>query len=99
MTHIVCEARGAKEDAELELAFRRIRDGSNYFKKCLPFELIIADKKCNSEGLQLADLVARPIGLSILRPEQENRAVTILDAKYYRDRSGNKQGFGLKVFP
>lgn len=98
-THLVCEARGAKEDKELELEFRRIRDGGNYFNKPLPFELIIADKKTNSEGMQLADLTARPIGLSILRPDQENRALTALESKFYRDGAGNKIGMGLKVFP
>ncbi len=99
LTYLVCEARGAKEDAELELEFRRIRDGGNYFNKPLPFALIIADKKTNSEGMQLADLTARPIGLSILRPDQENRALAILERKFYRDGAGNKIGMGLKVFP
>lgn len=97
--HLVCEARGAKEDAELELEFRRIRDGNNFFHKPLPFELIIADKKSNSEGMQLADLTARPIGLSVLRPNQANRAMDVLERKFYRDGAGNKQGMGLKVFP
>ena len=99
LTHVVCEARGSKEDAELELEFRRICDGANFFHKPLPFNLIVADKKTNSEGLQLADLTARPIGLSVLRPEQENRAGKVLEGKYYRDDAGNMQGVGLKVFP
>jgi hypothetical protein len=59
----------------------------------------VADKKANSEGLQLADLTARPIGLSALRPEQENRAAAVLEGKYYRDQNGKKLGIGLKVFP
>lgn len=99
LTYLVCEARGAKEDAELELEFRRIRDGSNFFNKPLPFDLIISDKKTNSEGMQLADLTARPIGLSVLRPEQANRAFAVLEGKFYRDGAGNKHGMGLKVFP
>lgn len=99
LTYIVCEARGAKEDNELELEFRRICDGGNYFRKPLPFDIIIVDKKTNSEGLQLADLTARPIGLSVLRPDQENRAVTILKKKLYRDGFGRTDGFGLKCFP
>lgn len=99
LTYIVCEARGAKEDAELELAFRRIRDGANYFHRRLPFDLIMADKKTNSEGLQLADLTARPIGLTVLRPGQANRAAEVLEEKFYRDRTGSKLGMGLKVFP
>ena len=84
------EARGAKEDAELELEFRRIRDGRNFFSKLLPFELIIADKRTNSEGMQLADLTARPIGLSVLRPEQSNRALAVLEKKFCRDGSGRR---------
>ena len=99
LTYLVCEARGPKEDAELELEFRRIRDGANYFHKPLPFDLIMADKKTNSEGLQLADLTARPIGLTVLRPEQNNRAALVLEGKFYRDKAGNKLGMGLKVFP
>lgn len=99
LTYIVCEARGQKEDSELELEFRRICDGTNYWQKKLPFDLIMADKKTNSEGLQLADLTARPIGLSVLRPDQYNRASTVLEGKFYRDKAGNKQGIGLKVFP
>jgi hypothetical protein len=99
LTYVVCEARGAKEDAEMELEFRRICDGANYFHKPLPLDLIIADKKTNSEGLQLADLTARPIGLSVLRPEQENRAVSVLEKKFYRNGYGEKDGTGLKVFP
>jgi hypothetical protein len=99
LTHLVCEARGAKEDAELELEFRRIRDGRNIFNKPLPFELVVADKKTNSEGMQLADLTARPIGLSVLRPEQANRTHAVLEKKFCRDGNGVKAGVGLKVFP
>ena len=98
ITHFVFEARGKNEDRELELAFRRVCDGSNFQSCKLPFELIIADKLSNSEGLQLADLTARPIGLSILRPEQPNRARDILESKF-STHYGRKNGIGLKVFP
>lgn len=99
ITHIVCEARGPKEDAQMHAEFVRICEGANMLRCKLPFELVIADKKTNSEGLQLADLVARPIGLSVLRPEQSNRAAQILEKKFYRNSCGQKEGFGLKVFP
>jgi len=99
LTYLICEARGAKEDSDLELEFRRICNGENYFHCPLSFDIIIVDKKTNSEGLQLADLMARPIGLSVLRPEQPNRTRDILEKKYYRDGNGKKEGFGLKRFP
>jgi len=103
-TFVVVECRGKKEDSELELEFRRICDGNNRLNKTLPFEVLFADKKALSSGLQLADLVARPIGLSVLRPEQENRAFDVLKEKFYCDggRAGigkDYQGLGLKIYP
>lgn len=103
-THIVVECRGDKEDRDLELEFRRICDGNNRFNKSLPFEIIFSDKKVMSSGLQLADLVARPIGLHTLRPEQPNRAFDVLKEKFYcnggRDKLGKDfEGVGMKVYP
>lgn len=98
-THVVVEKRGKVEDDELELEFRRVCNGFNYLQKPLPFELIFADKKSNSTGLQLADLIARPIGLHILKPEQNNRAFAIIDDKFYRNGKGSRNGYGLKCFP
>lgn len=103
-THVVVECRGKKEDAELELEFRRVCDGENRFGKPLPFEVVFADKKTNSTGLQLADLVARPIGLSVVRPGQENRAFDVLTRKFFCS-GGRRQvgegfnGWGLKIYP
>ena len=82
-THVVVECRGKKEDAELELEFRRVCDGSNRLNQPLPFDVLFADKKVMSSGLQLADLVARPIGLKFLKPEQQNRAFDVLEKKFY----------------
>jgi hypothetical protein len=99
LTHIIFEARGATEDREVQEEFNRIRSGDNSFKKPLPFEIIIVDKKVNSEGLQFADMTARPIGLSQFRPEQPNRAYDILKDKFYKNTVGSVQGHGLKTFP
>jgi hypothetical protein len=99
VTHVVFECRGKKEDAELELEFRRICDGSNYENQKLPLQIVMADKKVNSIGLQLADMVARPIGLHVLRPAQENRAYDVLEPKLYRSPLGSAAGYGLKCFP
>lgn len=99
VTHIIVEKRGDKEDAQLELAFRRICDGANALKKRLPFELVMIPKTSNSTGLQLADLVARAIGIKVLRPTQPNRAYDIVEKKLRRSPAGDTKGWGLKVFP
>ncbi|MBF0168555.1 MAG: DUF3800 domain-containing protein [Alphaproteobacteria bacterium] len=98
-THFVVERRGRKEDDELELAFRRIRDGANQCGPMPGFEIIFADKKTNSAGLQIADLTARPIGRHVMNPEQANRAWGIIEPKLHRSSSGKVHGWGLKVFP
>lgn len=99
LTHLICEARGTREDKELELAVRRVCDGGNFHRVNYATELVIVDKKANCEGLQIADLTARPIGLSVLRPTQKNRAMEILEKKFATNAFGEKRGIGLKIFP
>lgn len=103
-THVLLECRGKKEDKALELEFRRICDAREAQGLTYPFEAVFTDKKSNQAGLQLADLVARPIGMRYLRPEQENRAFEILRNKFLcrggRDDVGHDyEGYGLVVLP
>lgn len=42
-THFIVEARGKREDTELELEFRRICEGENSLARPLPFRLVMAD--------------------------------------------------------
>lgn len=103
-THVVVECRGDNEDRDLELEFRRLCDGANRRNERLPFRIVMAHKRSNSSGLQLADLVARPIGLSILRPNQSNRAFEVLKPKFFcsggRRKAGEGyDGWGLRVHP
>lgn len=99
LTHFIVEARGKREDTELELEFRRICEGANGLGYALPFRLVMADKRTNSEGLQVADMVARPVTLSVLRSGQPNRAMEILAGKLWRGPHGQTDGYGLKCFP
>ncbi len=95
--HVVFEARGATEDHHLELEFRRVTSGrpkvGNRVMQIqrLEWEPIFSPKAANSSGLQVADLLARPIGLNHLRPGQPNRAFETLSPKII----GQKP----KVFP
>jgi hypothetical protein len=96
--HLVVEQRGRNEDDELELEFRRICDRGNYNQESFAFEVVFADKQSNSSGLQLADLMARPMGMSVLKPEQANRAVDVIKRKLVQVK-GRAAGWGSKVFP
>jgi hypothetical protein len=93
--HVVFEGRGKKEDTELELEFRRIASNDSHWGyrrhdfSRFDFQPVFMPKAANSSGLQLADLTARPIGLSQLRPDQPNRAFEIIRPKLR----------GLKCFP
>lgn len=103
-THVVVECRGKREDSELELEFRRICDGDNPGNKHLPFDIVFADKKTNLAGLQLADLVARPLGLNYIRPKQVNQAFDLLKRKFYCDGGRDHVGVsydnvGLIIYP
>jgi hypothetical protein len=103
-THVVVECRGKKEDSELELEFRRICDGENPGNRHLSFDIVFADKKTNLAGLQLADLVARPVGLNYIRPKQANQAFDLLKRKFYCDGGRDQVGVdydnvGLIIHP
>ena len=98
-THIVFECRGKKEDNELELEFRRLLDQSQVKGMANTLDIIFADKKVNSTGLQLADMVARPIGRHIMDAKQANRAFDIIETKFRRSPQGKIKGWGLKCYP
>lgn len=85
--HVIFESRGRNEDSDLELEFRRIVSNTarmqrrRYDFTRVAFEPLFAPKTANSSGLQLADLTARPIALSVLRPTQANRAFDLIEGK------------------
>jgi hypothetical protein len=99
ITHVVVEKRGEKEDNQLKLAFRRICAAATASNQPSPFELVTIPKASNSTGLQIADLVARPIGIKVLHPSQPNRAYDIVAKKLRRSQAGETKGWGLSVLP
>ncbi|KQO60323.1 hypothetical protein ASF23_13925 [Curtobacterium sp. Leaf261] len=93
------ESRGKNEDKELELEFRRIMDSTRMRGMAETFRFRIASKQANSAGLQLADLVARPIGTHLLKPDQSNRAWDLIEPRMPKSPRGDIRGYGLKVYP
>jgi len=98
-TFVVFEGRGKTEDKELELAFRRILDTTKMRGMAQTLDFLCVDKKTNSSGLQIADLVARPIGIHDLRPGQANHAWDVIEPKIVRGPNGRVRGYGLKIYP
>jgi hypothetical protein len=99
LTHIVFERRGRQEDEALELEFRRIMDKTGIEGMAASLDIVFAHKQANSAGLQLADMVARPIGRRILAPDQPNRAWEIVQGKLRHSPKGEIRGWGLKCYP
>lgn len=98
-TVVVFESRGKREDAELEHAFHDIMARTKMRGMADAFEFRIASKQTNSSGLQIADLVARPIGVHLLRPEQSNRAWDRVVTRMPKSPAGSVSGWGLKIYP
>jgi len=98
LTPVIVEARGRKEDDSLELAF--VGCGMQQCPESpLPFQVVMVPKSANSAGLQMADLMARPVGLHHLRPDQPNRAFDLIQTKLRRSPAGKIEGWGFKVIP
>lgn len=94
--HFVFEKRGAKEDGDLELEFRRIVDGENdLYRPFSGFQIHFADKRTNSTGMQIADLTARPLGLRIIRPNQANRTYRVIERKIFSCKSFGRPSRGI----
>lgn len=97
---IVAQARGKKEDNELEKVFYRVMTrGTDYhsadeFKK-LNCWLTFQPKTNNIIGTQIADLSAYPCARKVLSPAQANQPYETVQKKLY-SRAGIS---GWKVFP
>jgi hypothetical protein len=99
ITHVLVEKRGHAEDQLLELVFRRVADGQNAVGPMPNLSIRFMDKKHNSTGLQIADLIAHPIARHVVNPNQPNRAYDIVQKKFRRGVDNKILGYGLKVFP
>ena len=89
VVNVIFECRGRKEDRALELEFRRIISGERRWGyrqvsfDQITFEPRFTPKSVNIIGVQIADLVARPLALHTFRPDQQNRTYGVLAEKLY----------------
>ena len=98
-THVVLEARGRNEDRALRDGFERIRLGEGSIQAMDEFELVFAKKHLNLSGIQFADLMARPIGLARLRPDQPNRAWEAIRSKLRLVEKSDRLSRAIETIP
>jgi len=112
---VMVEARGKKENIQLEQAYRHIyKKGTTYTEASLfqnhftSREIKIKPKHANIAGLQLADVLANPSCRHMIcertnepmNAEFSGKLVKILlDSKYHRNWIGKISGYGRKWLP
>jgi hypothetical protein len=102
---VVAESRGPREDALLQYEFARLHlDGTSYiapgwFRQQLAPGVVFRGKEANVTGLQLADLVARPIADKVADPASTPPRWPEVQTKLCTGRETKHSILGLKVLP
>jgi hypothetical protein len=100
---IVAESRGTQLDNQLELAWLNLKIKGTRFISPTRIPQKIADFKIVSKskavgGLEIADLVASPIGRNIMN-KSGKEDFKIIQKKLRRNASGHVIGHGMIIFP
>ena len=99
------ESRQTHNDEKLAEVYEDFRNkDQNMFKKdeiqAKLVDLSFNQKVQNIIGMQIADLVAYPIGKWVLDNSKENKAFEIIEKKFHKSfRSSSYLDYGLKIFP
>ena len=97
------ESREMHNDKKLAKIYENFRSNDHkLFKKeeirSKFVDLSFNQKTQNVVGQQIADLVAYPIGVSVLDKERENKVFEIIKEKFH-SKNGEYLNYGLKIFP
>lgn len=98
---IIIEKRGKKEDEKLANHLNKLNQVGTFYVdkerlKKYGIKHTFLDKRQNSNGLQISDLLAYPIAKKIIFPEGVNISYELIKDKFY---TKNGKRYGLKVFP
>lgn len=103
--HIIAESRNRPDDARLQLEYQRLQvEGSLYqaptwFRYQLGPHITFRSKSDNVTGLQIIDILLRPVIEKLREPgSQPHRWASARD-KLYDGGKGRIRGWGLKLFP
>lgn len=99
------ESRETHNDRKLAEIYENFRKHDHTFFKAPEIQTKIIDlsfnqKTQNIAGMQVADLVAYPIGKWVLNNQQENKSFAIIQPKIHKKPRGLEfLNYGLKIFP
>ncbi len=100
---IVAESRGTQLDNQLELAWLNLKiqgtrfiEPSRIAEKITDFKILPKAKAIG--GLEVADLIASPIGRSMMK-KKSNEDLRIIRKKFRKNASGHIIGHGMIIFP
>lgn len=102
---ITVESREKKEDALLQYEFTRLMlDGTSYiketwFRQSLYPGIIFEGKDTNNTGLQVADVIARPMGDKVVSPNSSPYLWPEFKGKLCPTKQTKNSILGLKVLP
>lgn len=99
------ESRQTHNDEKLAEVYEGFRNHDHQLFKKEEIQSKLVDLSFNQKiqniiGMQMADLVAYPIGRWVLNKSQENKAFDIIQDKIHKSpKNGQYINFGLKIFP
>lgn len=102
---VVAESRGPKEDAQLQHEFARLHlEGTSYisaswFRQQLRPGIKFMAKRENNTGLQIADLLARPVGVKVADPGSDPPWWDVFRPKLCKGSETKHSLVGLKIVP
>ncbi|HLI50354.1 MAG TPA: DUF3800 domain-containing protein, partial [Thermomicrobiaceae bacterium] len=102
---VFAESRGAREDAEVHAEFIRLLlegtqwQSDSWFRYQLRPYIEFLRKERNSSGLQVADLLSRPIAEKALQPSTSPERWEIVKHKFYDGCQARPASYGLKIYP
>lgn len=99
------ESRETHNDKKLAQIYEDFRNNDHQMFKKDEIQTKLLDLSFNQKiqnivGMQLADLVAYPIGRWVLDKSKENKAFVYIEKKFHKNPKGvDYLNYGLKIFP
>jgi hypothetical protein len=99
------ESRQTHNDEKLAEVYESFRKKDHQLFKKVEIQRKLLDLSFNQKiqniiGMQIADLVAYPIGRWVIDRARENKSFSVIEQKFHRNPRGHGYiNYGLKVFP